>query len=95
MHGTLDIRRSSNPGTTLDLYQVRYEDLAGNSFSASMNQKELRELLYHKVAVDLSDDQLDHEYDRLVRDGHIKFPEIEMREEELAGSGLRYLPPEG
>ena len=92
MHGTLAIRRNTRVGSTVDIYQVRYEDLAGNSFVASMNQKELRELLYDKLAVGLSDDELDREYNRLTDEGHIMFPEIEMREEELAGAGLRYLP---
>jgi len=95
MHGTLDIRRNSNVASPVEIYQVRYEDPTGNSFVASMNKDELRELLYRKLALDLSNEELDSDYARLVREGHIIFPEIEVRENELAGAGLRYLPAEG
>jgi hypothetical protein len=95
MHGSLDIRRNTNLQSDIQVYQVRYEDLEGNSFSASMNKEDLRELLYEKLALDLSDEQLDAEYDRLSREGHIIFPEIELRDNELAGAGLQYLPSEG
>lgn len=95
MHGSLDIRRNTNLQNDIQVYQVRYEDLEGNSFSASMNKEDLRELLYEKLALDLSDQQLDAEYDRLSREGHIIFSEIELRDNELAGAGLRYLPSEG
>jgi hypothetical protein len=73
---------------------VRYEDLAGNSFVATMNKDELRELLYVKLGIAIDDSELDREYNRLITEGHIRFPEIVMREEELAGAGLRYLPAE-
>ena len=95
MHGSLDIRRNTNLQSDIHVYQVRYEDLEGNSFSASMNKEDLRELLYEKLALDLSDEQLDAEYDRLSREGHIIFSEIELRDNELAGAGLQYLPSEG
>ena len=95
MHGTFDIRRTTNAGSTVERYQVRYEDLAGNSFAGNMDSGDLRELLYDKLSLGLTDDQLDQDYDRLRREGHIVFPEIEMREEELAGAGLTYLPAEG
>ena len=92
MHGTLDIRRNPWVGSSVEVYQVRYEDLAGNSFVASMNKDELRELLYVKLGIAIDDSELDREYNRLINEGHIRFPEIVMREEELAGAGLRYLP---
>lgn len=95
MHGTFDIRRTSNAESTLERYQVRYEDLAGNSFSGSMDSQDLRELLYHRLALNLTDDELDRDYDRLLRDGHIVFPEIEMRDDELAGAGLVFSPAQG
>jgi len=94
MHGTFAIRRTSNAGT-VERYQVRYEDLAGNSFAGNMDSQDLRVLLYDKLSLGLTNDQLDQDYDRLLREGHIVFPEIEMREEELAGAGLNYLPVEG
>lgn len=93
MHGTLDIRRTSNADR--EIYQVRYEDLAGDSFTGSMSREELHELLYEKLSLNLTDEELDRAYDRLTREGHIIFPEIEMREDELAGVGLRYLEVEG
>ena len=93
MHGTLDIRKASvGPDGT---YQVRYEDLAGESFTASMNREDLHELLYEKLALGLPDGELDRAFDRVAQDGHVTFPEIEMRIEELAGAGLKYLAPEG
>ena len=92
MHGTLDIRRNTRVGSPIEVYQVRYEDLAGNSFVASMNKDELRELLYDKLGLAVDDDELDREYNRLINEGHILFPEIEVREDELAGAGLKYLP---
>ena len=45
MHGTLDIRRNSNLTSTVPVYQVRYEDLSGNSFMSSMNSDDRHELL--------------------------------------------------
>jgi hypothetical protein len=95
MHGTLDIRRNSNLGSTVEQYQIRYEELNGDSFSGSMNKEELHELLYEKLSLNLGDTELDRAYDRVVRDGYVQFPEIEMREEELAGVGLRFLASEG
>lgn len=95
MHGTLDIRRNSNIGSSIEQFQVRYEDLEGDSFAGSMNKEELHDLLYEKLAMNLSDTDLDRAYDHVVRDGHVRLPEIEMREEELAGVGLRFLASEG
>lgn len=95
MHGKLDIRRAVAAPPEGDIYQVRYEDLAGESFTASMNKEDLHELLYDKLSLDLPDGELDRAFDRVVQDGHVSFSEIEMREEELAGVGLRYLEPEG
>jgi hypothetical protein len=95
MHGTFAILRTSNAGSTVERYQVRYEDLAGNSFAGNVDSEDLRVLLYDKLSLGLTNDRLDQDYDRLQREGHIVFPEIEMREEELAGAGLTYLPVEG
>ncbi|HVH86467.1 MAG TPA: hypothetical protein VM912_07060 [Terriglobales bacterium] len=52
MHGTLDVRRIGSDGET---YQVRYEDLAGDSFTGSMNHEQLHELLYDKLGLNLTD----------------------------------------
>ena len=95
MHGKLDIRKAANASPGGDIFQIRYEDLGGESFTASMNKEELHELLYDRLALDLPDRELDLAFDHVVRDGYVSFPEIEMREEKLAGVGLRYLGPEG
>ena len=95
MHGTLDVRRISNIGSSSEVYQVRYEDLAGDSFTGSMNGEQLRELLYDKLALNLADEELDRAFDRLTHDGRIVFAEIQIREEELTGAGLRSLTVEG
>jgi hypothetical protein len=95
MHGTLDIRKAAAGPVDAELYQIRYEDLGGESFTASMNKEDLHELLYDKLSLHLADGELDRAFDRVLHDGHVTFPEIEMREEELAGVGLRYLAPEG
>lgn len=95
MHGTLDIRKAFSASPNGDVYQVRYEDLAGESFMASMDKEDLRKLLYDKLAINLPDGELDRAFDCAVHDGHMIFPEIEMREDELAGAGMRYLAPEG
>ena len=95
MHGTLDIRKAASASPDGDIFQIRYEDLAGESFTASMSKEELHELLYEKLSLDLPNSELDLAFDRVVRDGYVSFPELEMREEELAGVGLRYLGPEG
>lgn len=94
MHGTLDIRKTTTLGSGLESYQVRYEDLAGNSFAGSMSNEDLRELLYHKLALPLTDAELELDFDRLVREGHLRFDEIQVKASELAGAGLRYLEPE-
>jgi len=93
MHGTLAIRKTA-AGAGADISQVRYEDLAGNSFVGSMNNEDLRELLYHKLALPLTDAELEMDFDRLVREGHLRFDEIQVKASELAGAGLRYLEPE-
>ena len=94
MHGTLDIRKTATLGSAIESYQVRYEDLAGNSFAGSMNNEDLRELLYHKLSLPLTDAELEMDFDRLVREGHVRFDEIQVKASELAGAGLRYLEPE-
>lgn len=94
-HGTLDIRRNSVLTSPVPVYQVRYEGLSGNSFTGSMNSDDLHELLYRKLAMGVTNEELDRDYDRLIREGHIIFPEIDLRESELAGAGLMYLPPKG
>jgi hypothetical protein len=94
MHGTLDIRKNASLGSAPDIYQVRYEDLAGNSFAGSMSNEDLHELLYHKLALPLTDAELEMDFDRLVREGHLRFDEIQVKASELAGAGLRYLEPE-
>ena len=95
MDGTLDIQRISNPGSTADHFQVRYDDAIGESFVGGMGMDELHDLLYHKLALDLSDEDLDRSLDFLVREGRVTFPEIALKPNELAGAGLRYLPIEG
>ena len=95
MHGTLDIRKATTAPPGGEIFQIRYEDLGGESFTGSMNKEELHELLYDKLALDLPARELDLAFDRVIRDGYVSFPELEMREEELAGVGLRYLGPEG
>jgi hypothetical protein len=95
MRGTLDIRRNRNLASTVLVYQGRYEDLSGNSFMSSMNSDDLPELLYRKLAMDMTDDELDRDYDRLIREGHITVPEIDLRKNELAGAGSKSLPAEG
>jgi|GraSoiStandDraft_43_1057313.scaffolds.fasta_scaffold1151263_2 hypothetical protein len=90
MPGTLDIRQS-----TVAAFDVRYEDLSGNSFAGSMNEHDVHHLLYEQLALDCTDQQLDSEYQRLLREGHINFPEVELKDSDLAGAGLKYLPAEG
>ena len=92
MHGMLDVRRFGNYG---EFYQARYEDLAGDAFTASMNPEELHRLLYDRLALNLTDEELDRACQRLARDGRVLFPEIEVREEELEGAGLKFLQVEG
>ena len=95
MDGTLDIQRISNPGSTDEDYQVRYEDLIGESFAGAMSKEELHLLLYHKLALNLSDEDLDLAMERLNSDGRVIFPEITVKSNELAGAGLQYLEVEG
>jgi hypothetical protein len=95
MDGTLDIQRISNPGSSAERYQVRYEDAIGESFSAAMNKEELHDLLYHKLALDVPNEDLDRSMDLLERDGHVSFSEIELRADEVAGAGLSFLEVEG
>ena len=95
MDGTLDIQRMSNPGSTVEHYQVRYEDAIGESFVGGMSKDELHDLLYHKLGLNLSNEDLDRSIERLTREGRVIFPEIVLKSNELAGAGLRYLPVEG
>ena len=95
MDGTLDIQRLSDARSTIERYQVRYEDVIGESFAASMNREELHDLLYRKLALGMSNEELDRSVEILFRDGRIIFPEIVMKANELAGCGLKYLEVEG
>jgi hypothetical protein len=95
MNGTLDLQRISNLGSSAERYQVRFEDAIGESFSAAMNKEELHDLLYHKLALDISNEDLDRSVDLLEREGRVTFPEIELKANEVAGAGLRFLEVEG
>ena len=95
MDGTLDIQRISNPGSTGERYQVRYEDAIGEAFVGGMDKQELHDLLYHKLALDLSNEDLDRSVELLMRDGRVIFPEIVLNPGELAGAGLRFMEVEG
>lgn len=76
-------------------YQVRFEDAIGESFVGGMDREELHELLYEKLGLELSNEDLDQSFNRLIRDGRVTIPEIALKPNELAGAGLRYLPVEG
>lgn len=95
MDGTLDIQRLSDSLSTIERYQVRYEDVIGESFSASMNREELHDLLYRKLALGMSSEELDRAAEILFRDGRVIFPEIVMKPNELTGCGLKFLEVEG
>lgn len=95
MDGTLDIRKLSNLGSTVEVYQVRYEDLVGESFVASMNRQELHDLMYHKLPLGLSNQELDQSFDRVVQEGHITLDDIHLRGNEAVGAGLTYMQVEG
>jgi hypothetical protein len=95
MHGTLDIQRNTNHESTIERYQVRYEDLSGNAFVGSMDEQELRELLYRKLPMPVGDVELDDTYERLKQDGRVTMKPLDMDENALAGAGLRFLPVEG
>ncbi|MBV9073970.1 MAG: hypothetical protein JOZ10_10085 [Acidobacteria bacterium] len=95
MDGTLDIQRISNSGSSSEHYQVRYEDAVGESFVGGMDRAELEELLYRKLALGLTNEELDRSVDLLFREGRVTIPEIHLRSNELAGAGLRYLAVEG
>src|SRR5690242_8057796 len=71
MHGTLDVRRFGSNG---EFYQVRYEDLAGDAFTGSMSHEQVHELLYEKLALNLTDEELERACQRLARDGRVLFP---------------------
>src|SRR5437764_14798303 len=93
MHGPLDLRKNTSRHG-FDVYQVRYEAHDCNYFARSMSNQDLRELLYLTLALPLTDAELEMDFDQLVREGHLRFDEIEMKASELAGAGLRYLEPE-
>jgi hypothetical protein len=95
MHGILDILRNTNDAGKIERYQVRYEDLAGNSFIGSMNEQELHELLYHKLPMPIGAAELDSSYERLKEKGRITLKTLDLDENALAGAGLEYLPAEG
>ena len=95
MEGTLDIQRISNPGSSQEHYQVRYEDVIGEAFVGGMDREELHDLLYKKLALGVSNENLERSMEVLIRDGRVLFPEIVLKPDELAGAGLKYLEVEG
>src|SRR5579859_778629 len=56
MEGTLDIQRLSDALSTIERYQIRDEDVIGESFSDSMNREELHDLLYRKLGLGMSNE---------------------------------------
>jgi hypothetical protein len=95
IRGTLDIQKLSNTGSSIDVYQVHFEDLAGDNYTASMSGAEVEELLYNKLRLDMEVDDLHAFIDELRRTGRTRVENIETGKAELVGSGLIYLPYAG
>lgn len=95
VRGILDIRKVSNPGSDIDVYQVHFEELSGGTYDASMTLADVEELLYNKLVLNLEVDDLHARVDELKRSGRVKIEDIEIEEAELADAGLVYLPYAG
>jgi len=95
IRGTLDIQKLSNPGSTGDVYQVHFEDLAGNTYNAGMSKVEVENLLYNKLGLNMEVDDLHASIDELKHIGRVTLENIETEETELVNSGLVSLPYAG
>lgn len=95
VRGTLDIQKLSNPGSTRDVYQVHFEDLAGNTYDASMSDADLEDVLHNKLRLDMEIDDLHACINQLRRTGRVTLEDIVIAEAELLSSGLKYLPYAG
>jgi len=95
IRGILDIRKLSNPGSDIDVYQVHFEERAGGTYDASLTEAAVEDLLYNKLRLDLEVDDLHAQVDELKRTGRTTFEDMEIEEAELTASGLSYLPYAG
>lgn len=93
--GTLDILRLGNPGGTGELYDVRFEDLAGNSYTASMSLEDVEELLYNKLTLKIDEEVLRSYLDELDRNGRVTIESLRVSGSSLVNAGLHYLPYAG
>ncbi len=93
--GTLDILRLGNPGGTDEPYDVRFDDLAGNSYTASMSRDEVEELLYNKLTLKIDEEVLRSYVDELDRKGRVTIENLRVSGGSLVNAGLHYLPYAG
>lgn len=93
--GTLDIKNISASGEISDIYELSFQSLSGNTYTASMTGKEAEELIFEKLRLNLEIEDLHSYLDDLRRSGHVVIADIEVGEADLVGSGLRYLPYAG
>jgi hypothetical protein len=95
IRGILQIKKMSNPGSHIDVYQVHFEELAGGTYDASLTEAEVEDLLYNKLRLNMETDDLHAYVDELKRTGRKTLEGLEIEEAELAASGLAYLPYAG
>jgi hypothetical protein len=95
IRGTFDIRKASNPGGDIDVYQVHFEELSGGTYDASMSLAAVEELLYDTLHLNMEIDDLHARVDELKRTGRMRIDDVETEEAELGDAGLVYLPYAG
>lgn len=95
IRGTFDIRKASNPGGDIDVYQVHFEELSGGTYDASMTLAAVEELFYDTLHLNMEVDDLHARIDELKRTGRTRIDDIETEETELGDAGLVYLPYAG
>ena len=95
VRGSLDIKRLSNTASTSDIYEVYFQDLSGDTYTASMTGEEVEELIFNRLRLNMEIEDIHSCIDDLKRSGRVFIADIETGKADLVGSGLRYLPYAG
>lgn len=93
--GSLTIQRLTNLNGATPMYQVLFEDLAGNIFSGSMGMAEIEELLLRHLNLISTREDVAEVMAEVDGETNAFMENVSLEEQDLAGAGLKYLPQAG
>ncbi len=95
VNGSLTIQKLSNLSSSVALYQVLFEDLAGNLFAGSISRDELDRLLLRDLGVVESAEDVSEILGCVDAGTGSTLENVTLSEQDLVGAGLHYLPQAG